>query len=39
MGIKIITKNKRAFYDYLILEVYEAGLTLVGTEIKSLKGR
>ena len=37
MGIKIITKNKKAFYDYLISQTYEAGLVLKGTEIKSLR--
>ena len=36
-GIKIITKNKRAFYDYLIEDKYEAGLKLQGTEVKSLR--
>jgi len=36
-GIKIITKNKRAFYDYLIEEKFEAGLVLQGTEAKSLR--
>ena len=37
MSIKIIAKNKRAFYDYSIQETYEAGLALKGTEIKSLR--
>lgn len=37
MGIKIIVKNKRAFYDYQILEVVEAGLVLKGTEIKVIR--
>ncbi len=37
MGIKIIAKNKRAFYDYLIHEKVEAGLVLQGTEVKSLR--
>jgi SsrA-binding protein len=37
MGIKIIAKNKRASFDYFLLEKYEAGLTLVGTEVKSLR--
>ena len=37
MGIKIIIKNKRAFYDFFIHETYEAGLVLNGTEIKSLR--
>ena len=37
MGIKIITKNKRASYDYTLLQQFEAGLSLVGTEVKSLR--
>ena len=36
-GIKIIAKNKKARYDYEILSTYEAGLVLLGTEIKSLR--
>ena len=30
--------NKRAYFDYEILETYEAGLELLGTEVKSIKG-
>lgn len=37
MGIKIITKNKRAGHDYQLLEKVEAGLVLVGTEVKSIR--
>jgi SsrA-binding protein len=37
MGIKIIAKNKRAFFDYLIEKKYEAGISLKGTEVKSLR--
>lgn len=37
MGVKIITKNKRASYDYFLHEKYEAGLSLTGTEVKSLR--
>jgi SsrA-binding protein len=36
-GIKIIAKNKRATFDYHILETFEAGLVLTGTEIKSIR--
>ena len=36
-GIKIIAKNKRAYFDYLIEETFEAGLVLQGTEVKSLR--
>lgn len=32
-----ITTNKRALYDYEILEKYEAGLVLFGHEVKSIK--
>ena len=37
MGIKIITENKKARFNYHILEKYEAGLVLRGTEVKSLR--
>ncbi len=33
----IITTNKRALYDYIILETYEAGIELSGQEVKSIK--
>ncbi|MGI6031353.1 MAG: SsrA-binding protein SmpB [Eubacteriales bacterium] len=36
-GIKIITKNKKAFHDYFVLEKYEAGIELFGTEVKSIR--
>jgi len=35
--VKIIVKNKKAFHDYEILEKLEAGISLVGTEVKSLR--
>ena len=34
---KIIANNKKAFYDYFIEDKYEAGIKLVGTEVKSLR--
>ena len=37
MGIKIIAKNKRASFDYQLLEKVEAGIVLVGTEVKSIR--
>ncbi len=38
--MKIIARNKKAFFDYEILETYEAGLQLLGSEVKALrKGR
>lgn len=36
-GIKIITENKKAGHDFHILETYEAGMALVGSELKSLR--
>jgi len=36
-GIKIIAKNKRAGYDYTLMQKFEAGLALKGTEIKVLR--
>ncbi|MBI2409226.1 MAG: SsrA-binding protein SmpB [Gemmatimonadetes bacterium] len=35
---ELIARNKRARHDYEILETYEAGLVLLGTEVKSLRG-
>ena len=34
---KILAKNRRAYHDYEILEKYEAGIELVGTEVRSLR--
>ena len=36
-NIKIIANNKKAYHDYFILEKYEAGIELAGTEVKSLR--
>jgi SsrA-binding protein len=36
-NIKVLSRNKKARHDYEIMEVYEAGLVLLGTEIKSLR--
>lgn len=36
-GIKIIADNRQARYLYEILETYEAGIQLVGTEVKSIR--
>ena len=35
--MKILTKNKKAFHEYEILETFEAGIALQGTEVKSVK--
>lgn len=37
MGIKIIATNKKAYHDYFIDDVFEAGMVLQGTEVKSLR--
>ena len=34
---KVIAKNKKAFHDYFVIEKYEAGIELAGTEVKSLR--
>ena len=36
-GRKVIAQNRKAYHDYSILDVYEAGLVLQGTEVKSLR--
>jgi SsrA-binding protein len=36
-GLKMIARNRRARHNYHIEEVYEAGLVLTGTEVKSLR--
>ncbi|HBL98252.1 TPA: SsrA-binding protein [Candidatus Dependentiae bacterium] len=35
--MKIITQNKKAFFDYTVLETFEAGIALTGDEVKSLR--
>ena len=36
-GIKKIADNRKAFHDYYVLERYEAGIELAGTEVKSIR--
>ncbi|NEE37361.1 SsrA-binding protein, partial [Streptomyces sp. SID7982] len=36
-GRKMIAQNKKARHDYSILDTYECGLVLMGTEVKSLR--
>jgi SsrA-binding protein len=36
-GTKLIAENRRARFDYELLERFEAGIVLVGTEVKSLR--
>ena len=37
MAVKDVSVNKKAFHDYEIIEKFEAGLSLLGTEIKSVR--
>ncbi|MFW7379381.1 MAG: SsrA-binding protein SmpB [Oligoflexus sp.] len=37
MGIKVISKNKKAFHNYEIGDSMEAGIELLGTEVKALR--
>ncbi|NUR44287.1 MAG: SsrA-binding protein, partial [Streptomyces sp.] len=34
---KIVAQNKKARHDYAIIDTFEAGLVLMGTEVKSLR--
>ncbi len=34
---KVIAKNKKAFFDYFVINTYEAGIELYGTEVKSIR--
>lgn len=34
---KTIANNKKAYHDYFVIETYEAGIELCGTEVKSLR--
>ncbi len=36
-GTKIIAENRKARHDYFVLKTYEAGIELVGTEVKSIR--
>ncbi|MCK6439780.1 MAG: SsrA-binding protein, partial [Planctomycetes bacterium] len=36
-GEHLVASNRRAFHDYHVIEQYEAGIQLVGTEVKSLR--
>lgn len=37
MSEKLIQQNKKAFFDYFIEETFEAGISLAGSEVKSIK--
>jgi SsrA-binding protein len=36
--VRIVARNRRASHDYVLLERFEAGIVLTGTEIKSVRG-
>ena len=36
-GVKEIASNRKAFHEYFVLERYEAGIELFGTEVKSIR--
>ncbi len=36
-SIKLVANNKKAYHEYFILEKYEAGISLAGTEVKSIR--
>ena len=36
-GLKVVATNRKARHDYHIMDTYEAGLVLMGTEVKSLR--
>jgi SsrA-binding protein len=35
--IKLVCRNRKAYFEYAIDDLYEAGLVLKGTEVKSLR--
>ena len=36
-NVKLVANNKKAYHDYFILETFEAGIALSGTEVKSIR--
>ena len=36
-SIKLIANNKKAYHDYFIEDTWETGISLIGTEVKSLR--
>jgi SsrA-binding protein len=36
-GVKVVATNRKARYEYFLLETFEAGLVLLGSEIKSIR--
>lgn len=39
MGILIVTENKKARFEYHVIETFEAGMVLTGSEVKSLRSK
>ena len=39
MGVRLIASNRRARFDYEVRETFEAGLVLLGSEVKSLRNQ
>jgi SsrA-binding protein len=37
-GVKVVATNRRARFDFQVEDTYEAGLSLTGSEVKSLRG-
>lgn len=37
MGVKVVATNRKARFEYFLLEKYEAGISLFGSEIKSIR--
>jgi SsrA-binding protein len=37
MSIKVLARNRKAFHEYEVMETFEAGLVLQGTEVKSVR--
>lgn len=37
LGVKVVAQNRKARHDFFIEETYEAGIALVGTEVKSIR--
>ena len=35
--VQVVARNKKAYHDYFVLDTYEAGIELYGTEIKSIR--
>jgi SsrA-binding protein len=37
MGVKVVARNRKARHDYFLLDTFEAGISLLGSEIKSIR--